>query len=141
MAEQLLEQVRDAVEGQIVRRAIVTVGQQKLANTCMQDFEGQRLAEMLTTVMLGAAGVRSRPPAVCVDVACSPSQIVAFIVGYLQQDIKLTLYIGLAGTALTFAVVVPPWPFYNKNPEDWLPPHNATSTSGINIDVDGQKVG
>ncbi|CAO2649407.1 Nn.00g067920.m01.CDS01 [Neocucurbitaria sp. VM-36] len=102
MSEQLLEQVRDAVEGQI-------------------DFEGQRLAELLTTVLLGAAG------------------IIAFLVGFMTQDIRLSLYVGLAGTALAFVVVVPPWPFYNKNPEGWLPPHNATS--GINIDVDGQKVG
>lgn len=43
MSEQLLEQVRDAVEGQI-------------------DFEGQRLAEMLTTVLLGAVGVKFLPP-------------------------------------------------------------------------------
>ncbi|OAL51232.1 microsomal signal peptidase 12 kDa subunit [Pyrenochaeta sp. DS3sAY3a] len=102
MSEQLLEQVRDAVEGQI-------------------DFEGQRLAELLTTVLLGAAG------------------IIAFLVGFATQDIKLALYIGLAGTALTFVVVVPPWPFFNKDPENWLPPHNASS--GITIDVDGQKVG
>lgn len=102
MSDALLEQVRDAVEGQI-------------------DFEGQRLAEMLTTVLLGAAG------------------IFAFLVGYVAQDIRLALYIGLVGTAVTFAVVVPPWPFYNKNPEGWLPPHNATS--GYNIQVDGQKVG
>lgn len=57
----------------------------------------------------------------------------------MTQDIRLSLYIGLAGTALTFLVVVPPWPFFNKNPEGWLPPHKATS--GISIDVDGQKVG
>ncbi|OSS45525.1 hypothetical protein B5807_10210 [Epicoccum nigrum] len=103
MSEQMLEQVREAVEGQI-------------------DFEGQRLAEMLTTVLLGAAG------------------IIAFLVGFAQQDIKLALYIGLAGTALTFLVVVPPWPFYNKNPEDWLPARNASAGS-YSIDVDGQKVG
>jgi len=102
MSEQLLEQVRDAAEGQI-------------------DFEGQRLAEMLTTVLLGAAG------------------IIAFLAGYLAQDIRLTLYVGLVGTALTFVAVVPPWPFYNKNPEAWLPPHSATS--GYNIEVDGHKVG
>ncbi|KAF2263821.1 microsomal signal peptidase 12 kDa subunit [Lojkania enalia] len=102
MADQLLEQVRDAVEGQI-------------------DFEGQRLAELVTTVLLGAAG------------------IVAFLVGYMAQDIKFTLYIGLGGTALTFLAVVPPWPFYKKNPEPWLPPHAAIS--GVSIDVDGKKVG
>jgi len=102
MSDQLLEQVRDAFEGQI-------------------DFEGQRLAEMLTTVLLGAAG------------------IVAFLVGYFTQDILMTLYVGLAGTALTFLVVVPQWPFYNKNPEDWLPASNAKQS--FNIHVDGQKVG
>jgi len=57
----------------------------------------------------------------------------------MTQDIRLALYVGLAGTALTFLVVVPPWPFYNKNPEDWLPSH--TATSGFQVDVDGQKVG
>ncbi|KAJ4302929.1 hypothetical protein N0V90_001820 [Kalmusia sp. IMI 367209] len=82
MADQLLDQVRDAVEGQI---------------------------------------------------------IFAFFIGFMAQDIKLTLYIGLAGTALTFLAVVPPWPFFNKNPEPWLSPHIATS--GLSIDVDGQKVG
>ncbi|KAF2800310.1 microsomal signal peptidase 12 kDa subunit [Melanomma pulvis-pyrius CBS 109.77] len=101
MADQLLDQVRDAVEGQI-------------------DFEGQRLAEMITTVLLGAAG------------------ILAFFVGFMAQDIKLSVYIGLAGTALTFVAVVPPWPVYNKNPEGWLSSHAA---AGITIDVDGQKVG
>jgi signal peptidase complex subunit 1 len=54
----------------------------------------------------------------------------------------MSLYVGLVGTALTFLVVVPPWPFFNKNPEGWLPARNATTTaSNLNIDVDGQKVG
>ena len=104
-----------------------------------QDFEGQRLAELLTTVLLGAAGVRL--PSLTLTPASSPLQIIAFLVGFMTQDIRLSLYVGLAGTALTFLVVVPPWPFYNKNPEGWLPPHNATSGININIDVDGQKVG
>jgi signal peptidase complex subunit 1 len=58
----------------------------------------------------------------------------------VSQDIKLTLYIGLAGTALTFLVVVPPWPFFNKYPEQWLAPLNSKA-SGMNIQVDGQQVG
>ncbi|KAF2747775.1 SPC12-domain-containing protein [Sporormia fimetaria CBS 119925] len=101
MSDQLLDQLRDALEGSI-------------------DFEGQRLAEMLSTVLLGAVG------------------IIAFLVGFVSQDIKLTLYVGLAGTALTFLAIVPPWPFFNKSPEPWLPPRAA---SGMNINVDGQKVG
>lgn len=57
----------------------------------------------------------------------------------MAQDIRLSLYIGLAGTLLTFVAVVPPWPFFNKNPEGWLPSRKATS--GISINVDGQQVG
>jgi signal peptidase complex subunit 1 len=72
-------------------------------------------------------------------VAVLTPQIIAFFVGYFTQDIRLSLYVGLAGTALTFLAVVPPWPFYNKNPEGWLPASNATQ--GYSIDVDGQKVG
>lgn len=93
---------------------------------------------MLTTVLLGAAGVCLLSYMYLLHVYSQP-QIVAFFIGYFTQDIRLSLYAGLAGTALTFLVVVPPWPFYNKNPEDWLPASNATK--GFNIDVDGQKVG
>ncbi|KAI5457900.1 microsomal signal peptidase 12 kDa subunit-domain-containing protein [Mariannaea sp. PMI_226] len=80
----ILDQARDVVEAQI-------------------DFEGQRLAELLATVLLVLSGALS------------------FLVGYFLQDIKLTLFAGLGGTALTFLVVTPAWPFYNKNPVNWLP--------------------
>jgi signal peptidase complex subunit 1 len=56
----------------------------------------------------------------------------------MAQDITLSLYIGLAGSALAFLVVVPPWPFFNKNPEPWLSP---LTRSNMTIDVDGEKVG
>jgi signal peptidase complex subunit 1 len=56
----------------------------------------------------------------------------------MAQDITLSLYIGLAGSALAFLVVVPPWPFFNKNPESWLSP---LTRSNMTIDVDGEKVG
>lgn len=72
-------------------------------------------------------------------------QIIAFLIGYFTQDIRLSLIVGLAGTALTFIVVVPPWPFFNKNPEGWLPARHSTTathtTPNYNIDVDGLKVG
>lgn len=67
------------------------------------DFEGQKLAETIVNVALSAVGA------------------IAFIVGYFLQDIKLALYIALGGTALLFVVVVPPWPFFNRNPVKWLP--------------------
>jgi signal peptidase complex subunit 1 len=41
-------------------------------------------------------------------------------VGYLQQDIYLTSWIGVAGSVMTLLVVVPPWPAFNQHPELWL---------------------
>jgi len=67
------------------------------------DFHGQQLAETLCTSLLSITGV------------------LAFLVGYIARDIFLTLWVGLAGTLVTFLVVVPPWPTFNKNPERWLP--------------------
>lgn len=63
-----------------------------------------------------------------------------FIIGFVLQDIKLSLQLGLGGAALTALVVVPPWPFYNKNPVRWLPVAGSElQTQGIM--VDGQVVG
>lgn len=47
-------------------------------------------------------------------------QAIAFIVGYILQDIKLALYIALGGSALVFVLVVPAWPFFNRHPVKWL---------------------
>ncbi|KAH8669816.1 microsomal signal peptidase 12 kDa subunit-domain-containing protein [Ilyonectria robusta] len=80
----VLDQVRDVVDGQI-------------------DFEGQKVTELLATILLVISGALS------------------FFIGYILQDIKLAVYVGLGGTALTFLVTVPPWPIYNKNPVKWLP--------------------
>jgi len=104
MADQILEQVREAIEGQI-------------------DFEGQKLAELLGTALLATVGA------------------ISFIVGYFLQDIKLALFIGLGGTALTFLAVVPPWPFFNKHPVKWLPVEGSEKNSVGSITVDGQVVG
>ncbi|CRG88559.1 microsomal signal peptidase subunit SPC12, putative [Talaromyces islandicus] len=90
------------------------------------DFHGQRLAETLSTVLLIISGA------------------VAFLVGYIQQDIYLTLWIGLAGTAFTALVVIPPWPFYNQNPQPWLNSAAAAGGPARNVPgiiVDGVKVG
>jgi len=86
------------------------------------DFEGQKLAEWLATALLAIVGG------------------IAFIVGFFLQDIKLALYIGLGGTALTFLLIVPPWPFFNRHPVKWLPVA-GTEAKSQGILVDGKIVG
>ncbi|KAM3071918.1 hypothetical protein ACMFMG_008383 [Clarireedia jacksonii] len=110
MADQILDQVRELAEGQIVRRIVhnsfiqAALKWECNANSSsIQDFEGQRLAEFLSTALLSIVGA------------------VAFFVGYIKEDIKLALALGLIGTALTFALVVPPWPFFKRHPVRWLP--------------------
>ncbi|EAW12487.1 signal peptidase complex subunit 1 [Aspergillus clavatus NRRL 1] len=85
------------------------------------DFHGQRITEILSTAILIISGAA------------------AFLIGYIYQDIHLTLWIGLAGTLLTALVVIPPWPVYNKHPEKWLVPSLGNS-GGPGIVVDGVKV-
>ncbi|KAJ5414592.1 hypothetical protein N7509_001219 [Penicillium cosmopolitanum] len=89
------------------------------------DFHGQRLAEILSTALLVIFGA------------------ISFIVGYIYKDIHLTLWIGLGGTIFTGFVVIPAWPWFNRNPEKWL----ASGGSGIgnlkggpSVLVDGVKV-
>ena len=65
-------------------------------------------------------------------------QLLAFIIGFAQQNIYYTLWVGLGGAAIAFLVVVPPYPFYNKAPERWLPKRSGMAGSGI--EIDGKRV-
>lgn len=65
-------------------------------------------------------------------------QTLAFGLGFLQQDIYITLWVGLGGTLLAFLVVVPPFPIYKENPENWLAAGSGIAGSGI--EVDGKKI-
>ncbi|KAK6511480.1 hypothetical protein TWF481_000395 [Arthrobotrys musiformis] len=88
------------------------------------DFQGQKLAEQITTYTL------------------TVSAIVGFLAGFVSQNIVYTLYICLAGTALTFLAVVPPWPFYNQAPVRFLSSGGGGKSSGGvgTIVVDGEEV-
>ncbi|KAL8811405.1 MAG: hypothetical protein Q9223_007542 [Gallowayella weberi] len=101
MADQLLQQAQDLLEGQI-------------------DFEGQKLTELVSTILLAITG------------------FLAFALGFAQNNIWITLWVGLGGTALTFFIVVPPWPIFNENPENWLRANSGISGAGI--EVDGKKI-
>lgn len=94
--------------------------------TCSQDFKGQSLTELLSTTLLTLTGIFS------------------FLTGFTTQNIYTTLYVGLAGTALTFVVCVPPWPWYNQNPLPFLPGRSTGAGEGYGgygITVDGKRVG
>ncbi|KAJ5927980.1 hypothetical protein N7466_006936 [Penicillium verhagenii] len=99
--DELLAPIQDALEGQI-------------------DFHGQRLAELLSTILLVISGVAS------------------FLIGYIYKDMYLTLWVGLGGTLFTALAVIPPWPIYNQNPEKWL--NKDGSSRGPQVVVDGVKV-
>ncbi|KAF9418859.1 hypothetical protein BGZ76_004322, partial [Entomortierella beljakovae] len=67
------------------------------------DFHGQRYAEQITQGLVSAFGV------------------IGFLVGFILQDIRLSLYIFVAGVGLSALLVIPAWSFLNKNPVRWLP--------------------
>jgi signal peptidase complex subunit 1 len=126
----LLDQARDIYEGEIVSSTPPFTNPISRLTPLPQDFRGQSLSDTLTTFLLVA------------------SSIIAVLVGFTTQDIYKTLYIGLSGTALTFLLTVPQWPFYNKKPEPWLParvPKTSAARNvdlgGVQIEVDGKRVG
>lgn len=146
MADQLLSQIQDLFEGQIVNSSPsprMRFHTQHLVSNMSQDFKGQKKTELITTIALSISGVRS---SFFLSLSLSPVrpltlvvlQLLAFLIGYIQEDIHLVLWIGLAGTLLTFFMVVPPWPMYNEDPESWLP--QGTEVAGTGVTVGGKKV-
>jgi len=71
------------------------------------DFEGQRLATLVNYAFLSTSGV------------------ISFLVGYATANVYNALWTGLAGAVVTVLAVVPPWPMYNRNPVQWLPPRKV----------------
>ncbi|KAH8548490.1 putative signal peptidase-like protein 12 kDa [Umbelopsis sp. PMI_123] len=69
---------------------------------CNIDFEGQRLAELISQVIL------------------TISAIIGFLYGYVQQSLEATVLIFGVGFAITLLVTLPPWPFYNRHPVKWV---------------------
>ncbi|GAW82900.1 microsomal signal peptidase 12 kDa subunit [Plasmodium gonderi] len=65
------------------------------------DFHGQKLAFLIKNIIF------------------TISTIVSIVVGYYKQDLALSAYIILAGSALTVLLIMPTWPMYNKNNIQW----------------------
>ncbi|WFD46144.1 hypothetical protein GLX27_000773 [Malassezia furfur] len=67
------------------------------------DYCGQQLAERLYQYVLITGAV------------------IAFVAGYLREDLALTLYIFLAFAVVCLGLCVPPWPMYNRYHVAWRP--------------------
>ncbi|XP_061162689.1 signal peptidase complex subunit 1-like [Saccostrea cucullata] len=68
---------------------------------CHMDYEGQKRAEQLFQVIIVLFGV------------------VGFIWGYICQQFSQTMYILLAGFALSCILTLPPWPMFRRKPLQW----------------------
>ncbi|KAI7828056.1 microsomal signal peptidase 12 kDa subunit-domain-containing protein [Gamsiella multidivaricata] len=77
------------------------------------DFQGQSLAEQITQVVISAFGV------------------LGFLVGIVLQDIRLTLYIFAAGVVLAGLLIIPAWPYLNKDPTKWLPSRAKAAATAL----------
>ncbi|XP_056591387.1 signal peptidase complex subunit 1 [Triplophysa dalaica] len=73
------------------------------------DYKGQKLAEQ---IFQGVILV---------------SAVIGFIYGLFIQQFGWTVYIMLAGFALSCLLTLPPWPVYRKNPLSWQPPLPETA--------------
>ncbi|XP_042307935.1 signal peptidase complex subunit 1 [Sceloporus undulatus] len=68
-----------------------------------QDYKGQKLAEQIFQgIILFSA-------------------VIGFICGYITEQFGWTVYIVMAGFALSCLLTLPPWPIYRRNPLKWLP--------------------
>lgn len=75
------------------------------------DWQGQKLAEQLMQYTLLVAA------------------LVALAAGYMTASYRLMLLIYVVGAGVTFLLVVPDWPFFNRNPLEWLDPKEADTPS------------
>ncbi|XP_039590025.1 signal peptidase complex subunit 1 isoform X1 [Passer montanus] len=67
------------------------------------DYKGQKLAEQIFQGIILV------------------SAVIGFIYGYITEQFGWTVYIVMAGFALSCLLTLPPWPMYRRNPLKWLP--------------------
>ncbi|XP_051529044.1 signal peptidase complex subunit 1-like [Myxocyprinus asiaticus] len=78
------------------------------------DYKGQKLAEQIFQGIILV------------------SAVIGFIYGLFIHQFGWTVYIMLAGFAVSCLLTLPPWPMYRRNPLRWQPA--IPETSGENRD-------
>ena len=76
------------------------------------DFKGQQLSERTSQIIITICGV------------------LAFIVGYAQQDFGTMMKIFTGGVIVAFIGTALDWPVFNRNPVSWRRPAGAKSGNG-----------
>uniref|UniRef100_A0A3Q3BGK7 Signal peptidase complex subunit 1 n=1 Tax=Haplochromis burtoni TaxID=8153 RepID=A0A3Q3BGK7_HAPBU len=68
-----------------------------------QDYKGQKLAEQIFQgiILISAA--------------------IGFVYGLIIEQFGWTVYIVLAGFAVSCVLTLPPWPMFRRNPLSWQP--------------------
>nr|XP_020448484.1 signal peptidase complex subunit 1 [Monopterus albus] len=67
------------------------------------DYKGQKLAEQIFQGIILI------------------SAVIGFVYGLIIEQFGWTVYIVLAGFALSCVLTLPPWPMYRRNPLSWQP--------------------
>ncbi|XP_068550833.1 signal peptidase complex subunit 1 [Anas acuta] len=67
------------------------------------DYKGQKLAEQIFQGIILV------------------SAVIGFVYGFITEQFGWTVYIFMAGVALSCLLTLPPWPMYRRNPLKWLP--------------------
>ncbi|QSL65352.1 hypothetical protein MERGE_002662 [Pneumocystis wakefieldiae] len=65
------------------------------------DYEGQSVSEVLANIIVVFFS------------------IAAYVIGFLRQNLIITLFIFVLGIVTSLLVIVPPWPIYNTHPIKW----------------------
>ncbi|KAM9860062.1 signal peptidase complex subunit 1 [Aulostomus maculatus] len=65
------------------------------------DYKGQKLAEQIFQGIILI------------------SAVIGFVYGLIIEQFGWTVYIVLAGFAISCVLTLPPWPMYRKNPLSW----------------------
>ncbi|CAB4010291.1 signal peptidase complex subunit 1 [Paramuricea clavata] len=81
------------------------------------DYKGQQFAEKVFNGILILFG------------------ICGFCWGYYKQQFHLTVLILLAGFLLSCIIVLPPWPFYRRDPLQWQKPRDTAEKSEAKKDA------
>ncbi|XP_078518034.1 signal peptidase complex subunit 1 [Lissotriton helveticus] len=85
------------------------------------DYKGQKLAEQIFQGIIVV------------------SAVIGFGYGYMIEQFGWTVYIVMAGFALSCLLTLPPWPMYRRNPLKWLPAQDCGAEEKKSVDKKSSK--